>query len=141
MKNNGNLKNGNLRNRVDLRLANSTKDYLKLVSRPIFVPQKKFDNNLEAVYKIKNLLTLSKPGYAEKSILELNVNFMYEFHYDYIKKDNKVKLLFTETDSLMYETETGNVYDDKEMPGFVNYSGKSKYYYNSDNLIIGKMKD
>ena len=30
---------------------------------------------------------------------------MYEFHYDYIKNkyDNKSKLLFTSSDSLMYE--------------------------------------
>ena len=39
---------------------------------------------------------------------------MYEFHFDYIKNkfDNKSKLLFTDTDSLMYKTKTEDVYED-----------------------------
>ena len=39
---------------------------------------------------------------------------MYEIHYDYIKNkyDNKSKLLFTDTDSLMYEIKTEDVYED-----------------------------
>ena len=39
---------------------------------------------------------------------------IYEFHYDYIKKKygNKLRLLFTDTDSLIYEIETENVYGD-----------------------------
>ena len=58
---------------------------------------------------------------------------MYEFHYDYIKNryDNKSKLLFRDTDSLMYEIKTEDVYEDfssdKEMFGFSNYLTKSKY--------------
>ena len=71
--------------------------------------------------------------------------FMYEFHYNYIKNkyDNKLKLLFTDTDSLIYEIKTENVYEDfssdKKMFGFSNYS---KYYYNNLNkLVFGKMKD
>ena len=38
---------------------------------------------------------------------------MFKFHYDYIKNKygNKSKLLFTDTDSLMYETKTENVYE------------------------------
>ena len=72
---------------------------------------------------------------------------MYEFHYDYIKNeyDNKTKLLLTDTDSLMYEIKTENVYEDfssnKEMFDFSNYSTKSKYYNNSNKLVIGKIKD
>ena len=31
---------------------------------------------------------------------------MYEFHYKYIKRKYNVKLLFTDTDSLVYENKT-----------------------------------
>ena len=78
-------------------------------------------------------------------ILELSKVLMYEFHYAYIKNKyvNKSKLLFTNTDSLMYETE--DVYEDfsrdKEISDFSNYSTKSKYYDNSNKLVILKTKD
>lgn len=35
---------------------------------------------------------------------------MYKFHHDYIKT-NMVKTIITDTDSLMYKTETENIYD------------------------------
>ena len=45
----------------------------------------------------------------------------------------------------MQEIEIDNVYEDfsvnKEMCNFSNYSTKSKYYDNSNKLVIGKMKD
>ena len=72
---------------------------------------------------------------------------MYEFHYDYVrnKYGNNSRLLFTKTDSLMYEPKTEDVYkaitNDKEMFDFSNYSTKSKYYDNLNKLVIGKMKD
>ena len=58
--------------------------------------------------------------------------------------DNKSKLLFTNTDSLIYEIKAEDVYEDfssnKEMFDFGNYSTKSKYYDDSNNLVTGKMK-
>ena len=80
-------------------------------------------------------------------ILELNKVLMYEFHYDYIKNKygNNSRLLFTDTDCLMYEIKTEDVYknfnNDKEMFDFGNYSTKSKYYDNSNKLVVGKMKN
>ena len=45
----------------------------------------------------------------------------------------------------MYEIKTEDVYEDfssdKEMLDFSNYSIKSKYFDNSNKLVIGKMKD
>ena len=39
---------------------------------------------------------------------------MYELHYDYLKNkySNNSKLLITDTDSLMYEIKTEDVYED-----------------------------
>ena len=72
---------------------------------------------------------------------------MYEFHYDYIKNkySNKLGILFTDTDLLMYEIKTEDIYEDfnsiKEMFDFSNYLTKSKYSNNSNKLVTGKMKD
>ena len=80
-------------------------------------------------------------------ILELSKVIMYEHHYGYSKNKygNKSRLLFIDTDSLMYEIEIENVYDDfsknKEMFDFSNYSAKSIYYADSNALVVGKMKD
>ena len=45
---------------------------------------------------------------------------------------------------MVYEIETENVYDDfsknKEMFDFSNYSAKSKYFDDSNTLVVGKMK-
>ena len=45
----------------------------------------------------------------------------------------------------MYEIKTEDVYEDfsndEEMFGLSNYSTKSKYYDNSNKLVVGKMKD
>ena len=81
-------------------------------------------------------------------IMELSKVSLYEFHYDYIKNKygNNSRPLFTDTDKLMYEIKTEDVYkdfsNDKEMFDFGNYSTKSKYYDNSNNqwLVKWKMK-
>ena len=104
-----------------------------------------FDSDLVAIRKNKVRLTLNKSAYIGVCILGLSKVLMYEFHYDYVNKSgNKSRLLFTETDNLMYEIKTEDVYEDfsnnKEM--FVsNYSAKSKYYDNSKKLVVSKMKD
>ena len=80
-------------------------------------------------------------------ILQLSKVLMYKFHYDYIKNKygSKSKLLFTNTDCLMYEIKIEDVYEDfssnKEMYDFSIYLTKSKYFDSSNEVVIGKMKD
>ena len=47
-------------------------------------------------------------------ISELRKVPMCEFYYDYVKNKygNRSRLLFTDTDSLMYEMETENIFND-----------------------------
>ena len=73
-----------------------------------------FDNNLVAIQKRKVALKLNKPAYIGTCILDLSKVVMYKFHYDYIKNkdDNKSKLFFSDTDSLMDKIKTEDVYED-----------------------------
>ena len=94
--------------------------------------QKMLDNELVAIRKNKITLTLYKPAYIVMCKLESNTVLINEFHYDYIKNKygRNSRLLFTDTDSLMYEIKTEDVYedfsDDKEMFDYSNYSVNSK---------------
>ena len=89
-----------------------------------------FNNDLFAIRKKKVTLTLNKPVYIGMCIVELNKVLLYEFHYDCIKSKygRNSRLLFTDTDSLMYEIKIEDVYEDfsnyKEMLDFCNYSIK-----------------
>ena len=56
------------------------------------MPHKIFNNNLVAICKSKATLILNKPAYIGICILELRKVLMYEFHYDYIKKQMQQQL-------------------------------------------------
>ena len=81
----------NLRNRIDVKLVNNEKDYLKCISKPSYMLHKIYDNNIVVLRKSKLALKLNKPAYIGMCILELSKVLMYEFYIDYIKIkcDNK----------------------------------------------------
>ena len=62
-------------------------------------------NDLVAIRKNKVTLTLNKLAYIGMFILELSKVLLYQFHFDYIKSKygKNSRLLFTDTDSFMYE--------------------------------------
>ena len=80
-------------------------------------------------------------------ILDLSKTLMYDFHYNYIKQKygEKAKLLFTDTDSLTYEIEAEDVYQDfwNDRAKFDNsdYPEKSVYLDKTNKKVIGKFKD
>ena len=91
----------NLRKRINVRLVNNEKDFLKYPSRPTHITNKIFGKNDAAIHEIKPVLTLNKPIYIGFSVLELSKWLMYDFHHIFIKKHFDPKLIFTDTDSVM----------------------------------------
>ena len=104
----------NIRNRVNVKLVDSGEQFKKLTAKPNYNSCKIFNENLVSVHMKKTSLTMNKPVYLGMSILELSKIIMFDFHYKYIKPKygNKAKLLFTDTDSFLYEIETEDFYKD-----------------------------
>ena len=137
----------NVRNRIIVKVINNEKYYLKRRLKSYYMLQKILDNNLVVIRKMKIILILNKPAYTGMCVLDLSKVLMYELHYDYIKNryGSSSGFLFIDTDSLMYEIKSEDVYEyfssDKEIFDFSNYWTKSKKYGNSKKLIIDKFKD
>ena len=104
-----------------------------------------FSRNVVAIYQIKPVLTLNKPIYVGFSILDLSKYLVYEFHFKYIKSKFGANLLFTDTESLVYEIKTEDVYDcfykDKTLFDFSYYPLNSKFFDLVNKRVIGRMKD
>ena len=126
-------------------MVNKSKDYVRCISKPSFISQKIFSKNFVTIHEVNPVLTLNKSICVGFSILDLSKLLMYEFHYKYIKSKFDAKLLFTDTDSLVYEIKTIDVYEDfyldKNVFDFRDYALNSKFFDPADKKGIGKMKD
>ena len=140
----------NIRNRVDVKLVNTEEKLRKLVAKPNFRSRKIFSENLVSVHMKKTSLTMVKPVYLGMCILDLSKTIMYDFHYNYIKSKygDKAKLLFSDTDSLMYEIQTEDFY--KDISGDVKDRFDTSDYPENhpsgiptgiNKKVLGKMKD
>ena len=119
----------NVRKRVDVKLVTTEADLIKVVSSPCFQSQRIMTEDMVAVKRMKEVLTLNKPCYVGMCVLDLSKVLMYDFHNNTIKAwyGDDSRLLFTDTDSLMYEIKTDDVYKD-----FQEISKQDDCWDNSD---------
>ena len=89
------------RYRIDVRLVSSKKDFINGHQNQAICHIKVFYNDLVRKIISKVTIKLNKLAYVGMCVLDLNKVLMYEFHYEN-KYGNKSRLLFTETDSLMF---------------------------------------
>ena len=75
---------------------------------------------------------------------------MYDFHYNHMKmkypRANELKLLFTDTDSLVYAIQTNSIYEDmavdaSEKYDFCEYPKDHPLYSTSNKKAFGYFKD
>ena len=68
----------NIRYSINEKFVSNKKNYLKLISKPSYMPHNMFDNDLVVIRKSKIELTLNKHSYIGMCILELSKVLMYE---------------------------------------------------------------
>ena len=73
--------------------------------------------------------------YVGFTVLDLIKWKIYDFHYNFIKKNSDAELLVTDTDSLAYEIKSENVYEE-----FFKWKGL-KFFDETNKKVIRKMKD
>ena len=132
----------NLRKRINVRLVNNEKDFLKYTSRPTYITHKIFGKDYAAIHEIKPVLIFNKPIYIGFTVLDLSKWKMQAFHYNFIKKKFNAELLITDTDSLTYEIKSGNVYEEffkwKDSFDFSNYSKDSRFLMRLIKMLLAK---
>ena len=87
----------------------------ELISHPNFLSCKIINENFVIIEMKKGEVNYNKPFYIGFSVLEISKTLMYNFHYNYMKKkfNNKLTMLYTDTDSFIYEIATHDDFYDE----------------------------
>ena len=139
----------NLRKRVDVKLvrADETDRLRRLIASPSYARANIFDNDLAAIQMYKSNLLLNRPVYVGMCVLDLSKHLMYDFYYNKLKKQygEHCQLLYTDTDSLLLEIQTEDVYKDMganaDLYDTSDYPKDHPQYSEENKKVVGKMKD
>ena len=137
----------NLRLRRNVDLVSDDKKRKKLISQPTFRSLQIFNDELTAIERYRASVCLNKPIYVGFTVLDLSKCIMYDFYYNKLGvMFPNMRLLFTDTDSLMVEIFGGdNIYEvmkeNKDKFDFSNYPFVHDNYSTENKRVPGKFKD
>jgi len=92
---------------------------------------------------------MNKPIYARMTVLYIARTVVYQFHYHYMVSKyspDRCRLLFTDTDSLTYEVQTDDIYEDMKPVAEVmfdcnDYPTSHPLYSETNKKRVGCWKD
>jgi len=106
------IKNLRKRIRVDLVRVSENDRMRRLVADPAYLSHRIFDGDLVAIHSTKSKLKLNQPIYIGQPVFDNSKLLMYDFWYNHIKAEygNEANLLYTDTDSILFQVETEDVF-------------------------------
>lgn len=101
----------NVRNKCDVKILTSVESFLKQID---YETRTILDEETILLARKKQTVKLNKPIYGGFVVLEISKLLMYQFYYNVLKRKygDKIRLLGTDTDSLIVYIETDDVYKD-----------------------------
>ena len=136
-----------VRKRKDITLATNVNQLRKLVNSNNYRSHKIFGEELVMVERQKAEVYLNKPIFIGQAVLDISKQHMYDFHYNYMLKKypNKAQLTYTDTDSLVYQIQTDDIYKDMQKDSHLydlsNFPKDHPLYNETNKKIPGQMKD
>ena len=138
----------NVLNTSNIKLINNDSEkLLKLIRQPNFQNAYQISNKLCLVESKPIKTVFNKPIYLGACILETSKLHMYQFWYDHLKNkyNNKVELIYADTDSFIVQVETVDIYKDmlenENLYDFSDYPINHPNYDITNKKFLGKFKD
>ena len=134
--------------RSKVKLCSESSTYENYVGKPNFKNAKRINSKLVGVEMKYSSIKINKPFYIGMSILDLSKWHMYNFHYNVMKAifGDRVHLLYTDTDSFIYEISSADVYEElrphaRDYFDFSNYPENHMLKNSCSKKVPGKFKD
>ena len=121
----------------------------KLVSKFEFERFKIFGENMAAMCSKPKIITWNTPTIVGATVLDLSKYYMYRFHHQVMRQNFQCRLLYSDTDSLIYRIESNDLYEDlanqsaevKKEFDFSSYPEDHALHVNNNKSEVLKFKD
>ena len=99
------------RKHLNIEVAINKDQCIKYAKRPLFENAQILDENISLMKLKKSCVMLDKPIYIGLTVLGYAKNYMYKLYYLVFQKHygDKLKLLYTDTDSLIFVVYTDDI--------------------------------
>ena len=136
------------RNWINVEIVRDAESTIREASTFQFDRFKIFGENMAALCSRPKVIKWNTPTIVGATVLELAKLHMYQFHYEVIRANFSARLLYSDTDSLLYSIETEDLYTDLKLKtnvatafDFSNYPTDHELHNSNHKKEILKFKD